>query len=235
MKNTRKSIPMQSLKLLLLFLLLFPVAPVCSAILIDHNSTDITAIPQSWIETAKQSLHIAYGHTSHGSQLTSGMTGLVGFANGGGLGLTLPQDIFDWNNGGTGGALDLREGDGYGNGDMDHDCGYYPNWINETRDYLGTPDSATGRGTKNPEINVIIWSWCGEASGYTEQQMTDRYLLPMAQLETDYPGVTFVYMTGHSDGSGEGGNLHARNQQIRSKYPPVKPVALNCEPLKAVC
>ena len=196
-----------------------PATPTAASasqpIIIDHTTTDITAIPQTWIEAAKQSLHIGYGHTSHGSQLTSGMTGLVEFANNGGLGLALPQDIFEWNRGGSNGALDLREGDGYGSGDLDHDCGYFPNWVNETREYLGTPDPATGRGTNNPDINVIIWSWCGEASGYTEQQMIDRYLSPMSQLETDYPGVTFVYMTGHSDGSGETGNLHARNQQIR--------------------
>ena len=37
----------------------------------------------------------------------------------------------------------------------------------------------------------------------------------MSQLEIEYHGITFVYMTGHSDGSGETGNLHLRNQQIR--------------------
>jgi len=37
----------------------------------------------------------------------------------------------------------------------------------------------------------------------------------MNQLETDYPGVTFVYMTGHLDGTGVAGNLHVRNNQIR--------------------
>ena len=36
------------------------------------------------------------------------MTGPVAFANGGGKGLNLPQDIFSWNNGGTGKALDLN-------------------------------------------------------------------------------------------------------------------------------
>ncbi|RLC95354.1 MAG: hypothetical protein DRI77_10115, partial [Chloroflexi bacterium] len=113
-------------------------------IIIDHTCTDITAVPQEWIEKAKQTLHIGYGHTSHGSQLTSGMTGLVSFANNGGLGLALPQDIFNWNGGGTDGALDLREGDGYGTGDLDHDCGYYPNWVDETEEYLGTPDPVTG-------------------------------------------------------------------------------------------
>ncbi|MBN1979780.1 MAG: DUF11 domain-containing protein [Anaerolineae bacterium] len=178
-------------------------------IIVDHTSVDITAIPQYWIEEAKRVLHIAYGHTSHGSQLTTGMTGLVGFANGGGKGLALPANIFAWNNGGTGGALDLHD---YA---MAGDVGYYPQWVDNTRDYLGTPDPATGRGANNPDVNVIIWSWCGQASGRTEQSMIDTYLAPMTQLEQDYPGVTFVYMTGHADGTGESGNLHQRNQQIR--------------------
>jgi len=194
----------------------FALAARSAPIIIDHTSTDITVIPQKWVEEAKRVLHIGYGHTSHGSQLTSGMTGLVSFANNGGLGLSLPRDIFRWNRGGTGGALDLREGASYGDGDLDHDCGYYPNWVNETYAYLGPVDPVTGRGTNNPEINVIIWSWCGQVSGRSEQAMLDTYLLPMSQLEEDYPGITFVYMTGHADGTGEGGNLHQRNQQIRN-------------------
>jgi len=176
--------------------------------IIDHTCTDITKIPESAINQAKTMLHIGYGHTSHGSQLTTGMTGLVTFANKGGLGLSHPQDIFKWNNGGTDGALDLEEGDGYGSGWLDHDCGYYPAWVNETRTYLDDASHA--------DVNVIIWSWCGQAAGRTEQQMIDTYLSPMSQLESDYPQVKFVYMTGHADGTGESGNLHLRNQQIRN-------------------
>ena len=176
--------------------------------IIDHTCTDITIIPESAINQAKTVLHIGYGHTSHGSQLTTGMTGLITFANNGGLGLSHPQDIFKWNNGGTSGALDLEEGDGYGSGWLDHDCGYYPAWVNETREYLDDPSHS--------DVNVIIWSWCGQASGRSEQQMIDTYLAPMTQLESEYPNVTFVYMTGHADGSGLSGNLHLRNQQIRN-------------------
>jgi len=175
--------------------------------IIDHRCTDITKIPEEAINNAKTSLHIGYGHTSHGSQLADGMNGLIEFANNGGLGLSLPADIFKWNNGGTDGALDLEEGDGYGDGWLDHDCGYYPHWIDETTAYLDD--------TSHADVNVIIWSWCGEASGYSEQDMIDKYLKPMSKFERDYPNVTFVYMTGHSDGSGEEGNLHKRNMQIR--------------------
>jgi len=190
----------------IIFLFVLNMSLFAQGKIIDHNCTDITLVPESAINQAKTSLHIGYGHTSHGSQLATGMTGLIGFANNGGLGLSLAQDIFKWNNGGTDGALDLEEGDGYGTGWLDHDCGY-PEWVNETTTYLDDPSHSY--------VNVIIWSWCGQASGYTEQQMIDNYLNPMSQLEIDYPNVTFVYMTGHSDGSGETGNLHLRNRQIR--------------------
>lgn len=176
-------------------------------VIIDHTCTDLTKIPQSALKAAKENLHIGYGHTSHGSQLTTGMTGLVDFINNGGLGLSYEADFFAWNNGGTDGALDLEEGDGYNDGWLQLDAGYYPNWVNETREYL--------EDSSHADVNVIIWSWCGQASGYTEQQMIDQYLAPMTQLEIDYPNVTFVYMTGHLDGTGETGNLNLRNQQIR--------------------
>jgi len=194
--------------LILFFLSGFQTQVLSQGTIIDHTCTDIIMIPESAINQAKSVLHIGYGHTSHGSQLTTGMTGLITFANNGGLGLSHPQDIFEWNNGGINGALDLEEGDGYGSGWLDHDCGYYPAWVNETREYLDDPSHA--------DVNVIIWSWCGQASGRTEQEMIDTYLSPMSQLEIDYPQVTFVYMTGHADGSGETGNLHLRNQQIRN-------------------
>lgn len=188
-----------------------PTAPQArtAPLIIDHTSVNIQAVPQEWIEAAKQQLHIAYGHTSHGSQLTDGMSGLVTFANGGGLGLDLPADIFAWNDGGADGALDL---DDYA---MGGDVGYYPQWVENTHDYLGDPDPATGRGQAHPDVNVVMWSWCGQASDRTEQQMIDTYLAPMTALEAEYPGITFVYMTGHAEGDGETGNLHLRNQQIR--------------------
>jgi hypothetical protein len=163
-------------------------------IIIDHGSADVTLVPIEWIDAARNALHIAYGHTSHGSQVTDGMTGLVSFTGGCGG----PQ--FAWNNGGSGGALDLHDGA------MGGDCGYYPQWVDNTRTYLNNP--------ANSDCNVIIWSWCGQHSGYSQQDMIDKYLAPMTQLEVDYPNVLFVYMTGHLN-YWEKTNTDARNQQIR--------------------
>ena len=153
---------------------------------IDHRHTDVTRLTQAQIERAKSALHIAYGHTSHGSQLTDGMSALVGFANGGGKGLALPANIFAWNNGGHDGALDLHDGA------LCNDVGYYPDWVVCTSNYLDDPENA--------DVNVILWSWCGQMTWkYSDGSLSNEYLLPMAQLERDYPDVTFVYMTGHVD------------------------------------
>ena len=155
-------------------------------LVIDHRHTDVAALTAAQINRAKANLHIAYGHTSHGSQLTDGMTGLVDFANHGGAGLALPADIFAWNDGGTGGALDLHD---YA---MDGDVGYYPDWVNNTRAYLDNP--------ANANVNVVIWSWCGQMDDkYAAGTLNSEYLQPMAVLEQSYPNVTFVYMTGHVD------------------------------------
>jgi hypothetical protein len=60
-----------------------------------------------------------------------------------------------------------------------------------------------------------MWSWCGGVSDNNEKGI-NIYLNAMNQLETDYPDVTFIYMTGHLDGTGESGNLNVRNNQIRA-------------------
>lgn len=160
-------------------------------VIIDHLSTKLSAIPAGWIATAKENLHIAYGHTSHGSQLTGGMSGLVSFKGA----------SYTWNNGGTGGALDLHD---YA---MTGDLGSpdRTSWADRTRAYLAA----------NPDVNVIIWSWCGQVSYSTEAEI-NTYLNLMQQLENDFPDVKFVYMTGHLDGTGLTGTLHLRNEQIRN-------------------
>jgi len=191
-----------------LLLLLFCIPFFLSALIIDHTCVNINQIPASAIIAAKDSLHIGYGHTSHGWQIPYGMDGLVEFANNGGKGISLPEDIFAFNNGGTDGALDFENGTGYDEGWLDHDCGYYPNWVDKTREYLD--DSS------HSDVNVIMWSWCGQVSSkYCGGVLWDQYLGPMTQLEEDYPDVTFIYMTGHVDIFSDSCNK-AANDSIRS-------------------
>ena len=181
--------------------------PSASSRFADHTVVEklwTGQIPESAIQHAKDTLHIGYGHTSHGSQLSSGMTGLVSFANDGHLGTAYTHNLFERSQDGSGNTLHIFEGTG---GWLSDDAGYYPQWVNETREFLDDPSHS--------EYNVIIWSWCGQVSSITEQNLIDEYLNPMTLLEADYPGVTFVYMTGHLNGTGEDGNLHLRNEQIR--------------------
>lgn len=164
-----------------------------AAVIVDHECTDLSLVPESAIEAAKSSLHIAYGHTSHGSQLVTGMAGLVTFAG----------ELYSFNEGGTDGALDLDDQPFAGASDLGN-----PDrtaWAAATRTYLDA----------HPAVNVVIWSWCGQVSSATEENI-DTYLALMSGLEADYPDVKFVYMTGHLDGSGLTGNLHLRNEQIRA-------------------
>ena len=78
-------------------------------------------------------------------------------------------------------------------------------WEQTTRAFL----EANGH-----DYNVVIWSWCGGCSDNTPAGI-DIYLNAMNQLELDYPAHTFIYMTGHLDGTGTGGTLYASNNHIR--------------------
>jgi hypothetical protein len=173
-----------------------------SPIVANHAKSDLVRydrIPESAILQAKQSLHIAYGHTSHGSQLITGMDALPAFKEG--LGGT--PGLYAWNDGPLAGALDIND---YA---FPNDVGY-PGWDNATRTYLDDPSNA--------DVNIVIWSWCGQVNDYYDQAMVDHYLAPMSQLEAVYPRVRFVYMTGHLEGDGAvltPGTTFYSNEQIR--------------------
>ena len=107
-------------------------------IIIDHTCANLSALPAEAIAQAKASLHIAYGHTSHGSQLTTGMSSLVGQTT---L-LGYRGDIYQFGYGGGAGMLDLR--DYYGSfpgGASDLGNPDFTMWATATRDYLNDPAS----------------------------------------------------------------------------------------------
>ncbi len=54
--------------------------------IIGHNQAhleDLKSVPLEWIDSAKAKLKVAYFHTSHGSQINSGLTPLDAFMGGG--------------------------------------------------------------------------------------------------------------------------------------------------------
>jgi len=175
------------------------IPSVCAeAIIIDHNCTDLSQIPDEWIENAKSDLYIVYQHTSHGSQLIAGMNALESFPSFG--------SKYEWSDGGAAGALDM---DDFGipgcadlsQGDWIDENGVTP-WVTATRNLLDDP--------ANSHVNVVMWSWCS-INGHD----ITRYLDNMEILVAEYPDVSFVFMTGHAEGQGEGGFIHTANEQIR--------------------
>lgn len=175
------------------------------AIIIDHKCTKTAAIPLEWTNMAKKTLHIAFGTASHGLQIYYGCVCLSAGDR---------TSKYAFNHGGTGGALDFRvwPRPGYF-GDLNmalsldmaaNTRGNTTIWADATRIYLDA----------HPEVNVIMWSWCYGAD--TSPANIDLYLKLMSGLEKDYPKVDFVYMTGPTKGTGESGNLHIRNNQIRA-------------------
>ncbi len=164
-----------------------------NTLVMDHQATTLVSIPSAWIAKAKSDLRIAYGHTSHGSQLVTGMSGLV----------TWKGSLYRFNSTGADSALQLRDTPFSGASDLGNPD--RTTWAVATRNYLDV----------NPTINVVMWSWCGQVSSASSGDI-DLYLQLMNALESQYPSVRFVYMTGHLDGTGLTGNLHLRNEQIRA-------------------
>ncbi|MBD3180087.1 MAG: hypothetical protein GF417_11140, partial [Candidatus Latescibacteria bacterium] len=75
-----------------------PPNPPDSSMIIDHLCRDINSIPRSAIQGAIDNLVIAYGHTSHGSQLVTGMDSLANF---------LGDDLYNYSSSGAGNTLRL--------------------------------------------------------------------------------------------------------------------------------
>jgi len=167
-----------------------------SPIIINHTCTDLSKVPADWIRQAKKILRVGYSHTSHGSQIVTGIESFRG----------APGSLYYYKCSSWGLQPGVFLNDGWANeyaGDLGHHGDLA--WKTATVKML----KRTGN-----DRNVVMWSWCGGVSDNTRQGI-NTYLNAMNQLEQTYPGVKFVYMTGHLDGSGATGNLNVRNQQIR--------------------
>jgi len=173
-----------------------------SAIIIDHNNIDITQIPASWISAIKASSNVLhYCRRSHGSQLNTGAEDLE-TSNATyayqeewcGLPSNPTSNLAVWNG---------QETDDYVTPDM-----YWSSTsgLNTTRTIL----------TNNSTIKYSMWAWCSELDSWSSSQV-DEYLAAITSLEAEFPGVTFIYMTGNAQTDGSAGwNRYQRNEQIRT-------------------
>ena len=168
-------------------------------LIIDHNWADLSLIPAHRIDSVKMNQRWHYAHTSHGAQLTNGLNmiysgdALYKYSVGTRV-LPVVPDAFC--------IFDGQEDNSYV---TPEEYWASPTGLNKTRSVLDN----------NPTINASMWCWCGEVDSYTEAQI-QGYLDAISLLESEYPDIVFVYMTGHAQTTGSWGYIRfLRNNQIR--------------------
>jgi hypothetical protein len=169
------------------------------AIVIDHATTDLTLVPDAWLEAARDRVAFVYGHTSHGSQLVSGADYLRDTVDAARFAfraadLVIPPPAS---------PTALRVGE---------DAEWWwdeASFLESARRHLDAAHAA-----EPEQVRVFMWSWCGEQSVNSEATVR-RYLAMLGQLEREYPDVVVVYMTGHTD-EDEAETLSHNNEFVRA-------------------
>ncbi len=169
----------------------------------------LRSIPDSYITTARTSLHVAYNHTSHGTHVSYGAYGLPDYKTG-------DATRFGISTAAESGKLDFRDQDiGGAYPDLSTADADWSIWLTQVRSYLDDPANAA--------INVMMWSWC-DITGHS----VANYLSSMQTLINEYgPGgskigsgvgdtrttpVTFIFMTGHAVAGSNTGSGNPRDQ-----------------------
>jgi hypothetical protein len=168
-------------------------------LIIDHNCIEIDLIPSDWIESGQDNMRIHYAHTSHGDQITAGLSRIesdnstfavsIGYP-------ALPTEA---------GALCILDGNPP------------ETYITPDLYWQGASAIALTQNTldDNPALTVSLWSWCTQMDYYSEEDVQD-YLDVMMSLEAANPCITFIYMTGNAQSTDASGyNRWLRNEQIR--------------------
>lgn len=187
---------------IVMFMLVLMPSVHAEAIIIDHTCTDLSQVPDYWLDQAKN-LTIHYAHTSHGGQINSGLLVLEA--------VDPVKYSFARRASGTEGLPPIEDPPALRMYDGNPPETYIsPNdyWDGES----GMDRTRAVADTGN--YNLSMWSWCGQQSGNTEAT-TQSYIDTLNTLESEYPEMRFIYMTGHTDGTGETGNLNVRNNQVR--------------------
>ena len=150
-------------------------------IIIDHTCTDISQIPADVIDDIQENIKWHYAHTSHGRQLICGMDSIENI-----------DPSFDIETG----YMELPEvSDALCIFDGQEDYTYItPEGYWSTEVGMEWTQNVLNN---NPSINVSQWSWCAQCGSYTFEQI-QAYLDSISYLESMFPDVTFVYMTGNA-------------------------------------
>jgi hypothetical protein len=171
----------------------------------------LRAIPDSYINTARTTLHVAYNHTSHGTHVSYGIFGLPGFKSGDATKFGVTRNTAADPN-----KLDFKDNQiGGAYSDLSVADANWAVWRDQVRTYM---DDAA-----NSTINVMMWSWC-DIAGHS----VPSYLSSMQTLIDEYGAggtkigtgagktrttpVTFIFMTGHANGNANTGAGKPRDQ-----------------------
>jgi hypothetical protein len=168
-------------------------------LIIDHTCIDIDMIPSEWIESAQDNVRIHYAHTSHGGQITEGLS------------------IIESDNSSFHVSIDSSAVPTEADALCILDGNPPETYITPDLYWQGSSAVALTQNTldNNPSVTVSFWSWCTQLDSYSEEDV-QQYLDTMSSLEAANLGVTFVYMTGNAQATDESGyNRWLRNEQIR--------------------
>jgi hypothetical protein len=171
---------------------------------INHNHTDLSQIPDNWIDSAKKDLKIIYFRRSHGSHIdVGGMAALRRYS-------ATYADKYNYNTTGGSGVLKLMT--------QWHSVDFEPDtWYSITRTFLDDP--------ANADINVVMWAWSSKFYISDVQAYIDTMETFIAdygpngtkiQSGTRTVPVTFIFQTATSQASDAANKIvYDQNQLIR--------------------
>ena len=177
--------------------------------IVDHTSTDISAIPSNIIDSIKQNFQFQWCGQSHSHQITTGLELLEN-----------ENPLFDV----TIGSASLPEPNG--TFCIMEGVIINPNQCTGAWEYVYPTAYWQGQSAWNniegtfidcyPNINISGFLWCGEPSDY-DTNYFQAYFDTLATYESVYPGIQFIYTTGHAQYTGEQGyNRWIVNEFIRN-------------------
>jgi hypothetical protein len=175
------------------------------SIVVNHNHTDIQQIPDFWIAAARPYV-VHFAHTSHGSQILSGLNWLEQIDQKYNSAIAVselvstPTDTT---------ALRFYDGNNYPSTTY-----ITPELYWETPDGLNHTRSVSDTGL----FDFSLWTWCGQMSYYNMAQI-QQYNETLNLLEQEYPQMRFIYFTGHTDGTTpESGSALWDNNNLVREY-----------------
>lgn len=199
-----------------LFVLLYLIWTISAQTQIfDHRHISTENIPLEYIEYVKQNCRFQWGGQSHGHQVLTGLN--LAELDDSLLDVTIGDGTTGYENGGylpdPNGTFCVMDGIVA----LYAECGVCcTDWIGPAN-YWDEDGPLKLARTFNcyPGINISGWVWCTELNGYTEEQLM-HYFIKMQYLEDSFPNVQFIYATGTTEYTGEGGyNRWLRNNEIR--------------------